>query len=118
MRAWIECGFKDTKRGGWNWHHTKMTDPGRAERHWLVMAVATLWVVSVGGEIDAHLPASSLASLPPTHVARRLSTQRPRQRRRSCFAQGIIAISVALMSGAPLPMGQFLSFPWPCSPQE
>jgi hypothetical protein len=49
MRAWIECGFKDTKRGGWNWHHTKMTDPRRAERHWLVMAVATVWVISVGG---------------------------------------------------------------------
>jgi len=69
MRAWIECGFKDTKRGGWNWHHTKMTDPARAERHWLVMAVATLWVVSVGGAVDAPQPASSLADLPPTHRA-------------------------------------------------
>ena len=72
MRAWIECGFKDTKRGGWNWHHTKMTDPRRAERHWLVMAVATLWVISVGGEVDATLPESSFETLPPTHIARRL----------------------------------------------
>ena len=73
MRAWIECGFKDTKRGGWTWHHTKMTDPRRAERHWLVMAVATLWVISVGGEVDANLPVSSFETFPPTHIARRLS---------------------------------------------
>ncbi len=32
MRSWIEGGFKDTKRGGWHWHQTKMTDPQRAER--------------------------------------------------------------------------------------
>lgn len=42
-----------------------MTDPRRAERHWLVMAVATLWVISVGGEVDANLPQSSFETLPP-----------------------------------------------------
>jgi hypothetical protein len=41
LRAWIECGFKDVKRGGWQWHQTKMTDPERASRLWLAMAVAT-----------------------------------------------------------------------------
>ncbi|WP_293090693.1 transposase [Moorena sp. SIOASIH] len=34
MRSWIECLFKDIKRGGFGWHHTKMTDPKRAERQW------------------------------------------------------------------------------------
>ena len=46
MRAWIEGGFKDTKRGGWGWHQTKMVDPERAERLWLAIAVATLWAVT------------------------------------------------------------------------
>ena len=118
MRAWIECGFKDTKRGGWNWHHTKMTDPRRAERHWLVMAVATLWVISVGGEVDANLPVSSCETLPPTHIARRLSKQRARQRRISCFARGILTICAALVTGDPLPMGHLLAFSWPSSPPE
>jgi hypothetical protein len=116
MRAWIECGFKDTKRGGWNWHYTKMTEPARAERHWLVMAVATLWVVSVGGQVDAHLPASSLAALPERHIARKLSKKQARKRRLSCFAQGIMAISAALMAGTPLPFGRFVPFSWPSSP--
>ena len=43
MRSWIEGGFKDTKRGGWDWHQTKMVDPERVERLWLAIAVATLW---------------------------------------------------------------------------
>jgi Transposase DDE domain len=59
MRFWIEGGFKDQKRGGWQWHHTKMRDPRRAGRLWVVMAVATLWVVSVGGQAEAEEEAES-----------------------------------------------------------
>lgn len=63
MRAWIECGFKDFKRGGWRWEQTKMTHPERAERLWLVMTVATLWVLSVGGEADLAVSPASLPAL-------------------------------------------------------
>ena len=62
MRSWIECLFKDLKRGGFGWHHTKMTDPKRAERLWLAIAVATLWYVSLGGGFDESLSASSLST--------------------------------------------------------
>ena len=60
MRSWIECLFKDIKRGGFGWHHTKMDDPLRAERLWLAISVATLFLVSVGGKAEANLPPSSL----------------------------------------------------------
>ncbi|HEX6551877.1 MAG TPA: transposase [Ktedonobacteraceae bacterium] len=40
LRTWIEAGFKDVKRGGLGWHHSKMQDAGRVERLWLAMAVA------------------------------------------------------------------------------
>ena len=49
MRSWIEQGFKDSKRGGWQWQHTRMEDPERAERLWLAVAVTTLWLLRVGG---------------------------------------------------------------------
>jgi hypothetical protein len=88
MRSWIEGGFKDTKRGGWQWHQTKMTDHARASRLWLAIAVATLWVVSVGGEADATQPCSGLEALPALHVSRRQATKRSRPRLQSCFAQG------------------------------
>jgi len=115
MRTWIEAGFKDTKRGGWQWHQTKMSDPGRASRLWLAIAVATLWAVSVGGEADATLPCSTLAELPQLHVAvrQRKSTQRSRPRLQSCFAHGLQLIFVALLKGEPLPLGRFIPEPWP-----
>src|SRR5260370_2963232 len=92
MRSWMGGRFKDTKRGGWGWHQTKMVDPERAERLWLAIAVATLWAVSVGGQVDANLPASSLEALPQTHVARRSATSRSRPRMLICFARGILTI--------------------------
>ncbi len=38
-----------------------MSDPKRAEKLWLAIAVATLWLVSVGGKINTNLSASSLS---------------------------------------------------------
>ena len=63
LRAWIEQGFKRTKRGGWQWQQTRMTDPARAARLWLAIAVATRWLVSVGGEVDAMDDAALQAAL-------------------------------------------------------
>ncbi len=42
LRMWIEEGFKALKSGGFHWERTRMTDPARAERLWLVLALATL----------------------------------------------------------------------------
>ncbi len=116
MRSWIEDGFKDLKRGGWQWHQTKMTDPARAMRLWLAMAVAMLWVVSVGGAAEATLPASSLETLPEQHTARRWATPRARPRLLSCFRRGMLTILAALLTGKPLPLGRFLPEPWPSHP--
>lgn len=49
LRSWIEQGFKVLKSGGWDWQKTRMTDPDRASRMWVVLAVATVWLVEVGG---------------------------------------------------------------------
>ena len=94
-----------------------MQDPARAERHWLVMAVATLWVVSVGGVIEASQPASTLADLPLTHSARLRNKGRKKPRKMSCFARGIMLITVALLQGRSLPTGRFVPFVWPTSPE-
>jgi len=48
-RSWIEQGFEVAKSGGWDWQKTRMTDPDRASRMWVVLAVATAWLVEVGG---------------------------------------------------------------------
>lgn len=113
MRCWIENCFKDFKRDGWQWQKTRMSDPARAARFWLALAVATLWVLSVGGEADANLPACSLNSLPPTHIARRTKSRTSQPRLLSCFTRGFTLILAALTAHRPLPFGVFIPEPWP-----
>jgi hypothetical protein len=113
MRNWTLAGFKDTKRGGGPWHQTKMKDPERAARLWVAMAVATLWMVSVGGQAEATPTCSGFDELPATPIARRTASVRSRPRLHSCFAQGLRLILVALVQQQALPMGRFLAAPWP-----
>ena len=113
MRFWIEVGFKQFKRGGWQWHHSKMTQPQRVERYWVVMVVTILWTVSVGEYGEQALPASSLEQLPPTHVARRKATGRPQPASLSQFTLGRLWLLRAMMQGEAIPRGHFVPAPWP-----
>ena len=116
LRAWIEQGFKITKRAGWQWQRTRMTQPDRAARLWLAVAVATLWLLSVGGEADATIPASTVldvTALVPQPARTRRAT---RLRLVSIFRRGWTLILVALLDQAPLPLGRFVPEPWPAVP--
>jgi hypothetical protein len=90
-----------------------MTDPARATRVWLAMAVATLWVVSVGGQADANQPASMLDELPILPAIRCQTTWRSRPRLLSCFRRGVIPIVTTLVAQGVLPIGRFVPEPWP-----
>jgi hypothetical protein len=124
LRAWIEQGFKITKRAGWQWQRTKMTDPDRAARLWLAVAVATLWLLRVGGEADANLPDATLPDLAPALAADQTLRQQAHRRQRqatrlrlvSIFRRGWILIVVALLKQEPLPTGAFRPEPWPARP--
>jgi hypothetical protein len=115
LRAWIECGFKHLKSAGWQWQHTRMLDPQRATRFWLVLAVATLWVLSVGGLAEAPPLSSSLESLPPTHIALRRPPAKPLLRLLSCFHRGLLLILTSLIAQKPLPPATFIPQSWPAS---
>ncbi len=52
LRMWIELGFRALKSMGWQWHKTRRTNPERVARYWLVLAVATLWVLGCGTRVD------------------------------------------------------------------
>ena len=116
LRAWIEQGFKITKRAGWQWQRTHMTKPERAARLWLAVAVATLWLLSVGGEADATIPTSTVldvTALVPQPARTRRAT---RLRLVSVFRRGWTLILVALLDQAPLPLGRVIPEPWPAVP--
>jgi hypothetical protein len=113
MRSWIEDSFKDLKSDGWQWQNTRMSDPARASRLWLALAVATLWVVSVGGELDAKLQDCDLSHLPLTHIARKTRVHSFKTRKISCFARGIINVLTTLINQRPIALGLFFPEPWP-----
>ena len=72
LRAWIEQGFKHSKRSGWQWQHTRMDDPARAERLWMAIAIAIGWLLSVGGdaEVQADTPLDTKEPCVPGAVRR------------------------------------------------
>ena len=115
LRAWIEQGFKITKRGGWQWQRTRMTDPQRAARLWLAVAVATLWLLSVGGLAEETIPESTLLPLESDDVPASRARRATQLRLVSIFRQGWITILVALLNQRRLPRGRFVPEPWPQS---
>jgi len=112
MRAWIEQSFKIAKRGGWQWHKTRMTDPERASRLLLAISVATLWLLSVGGELDAEIPDSTIPDircyLPQTRGKRKATLIRLV----SIFRVGMLVIHSCLADHKSLPFGRFFPEPW------
>ena len=131
LRTWIEQGFKRLKSGGWDWQYTRRTDPERAERLWLVMAVASWWCLRVGGEAETQeaLPVETIGPLPepvlkpprPPRAAAEPSRQksvppveRVRPVREVCiFVRGRAAIINTLLCEGRLRLGQTLPEPWP-----
>lgn len=115
LRAWVEGGFKDLKRDGWQWQRTRMTDPERAARLWLALAVATLWMLGIGGAAEDALPPSDFSVLPARHIARQTARGRLAPRTLSCFRRGILTLLAAALTSQTLPAAHFVLEPWPTS---
>jgi hypothetical protein len=111
LRAWCEQGFKCTKRGGWQWQHTQMRDPARVARLWLALAVATLWVLSVGSDLEVVPPeGKDLPDLRPI-LGARAATQ---PRRLRLFRLGWLWVLVQAIRGRPVPLPlRLVPEPWP-----
>jgi hypothetical protein len=99
----VEQGFKVAKTAGWQWQRSRMADPRRAARLWAALALATLWLLEVGGAAEAAVPPETLPRLPGA---------RPRRRHR-VFRRGLALVLAALVLGRPLPRGRFVPEPWP-----
>lgn len=101
----VECSYRDVKSDGWQWHKTRLREPDRAERHWLAMAVAMLWMVTLGGEQEI----SSDEQLIGDRLLARKSTP---TRQISCFLNGLLTVVARLLKGQPITLGRLfpLSF--------
>ena len=77
----------------------------RAERHWLAMAVALLWTITLGGEQEAQFHAqlmSDSAQSPPITPIRQIS----------CFLNGLLTILARLLMGQPITLGRLFPLPF------
>jgi len=117
LRSWCEQGFKCTKRGGWQWQQTQMTDPARVARLWLALAVATMWVISVGSDLELG-PSPAGAALPDLRAILDVGT--PTQRRRMrLFRLGWLWVLVQAIRGRALPLPtRLVPEPWPDIPHQ
>lgn len=116
LRSWIECGFKDFKSGGFGWHQEKMQDAGRVERLWLAMAVAMVFLLSLGTQAESQLPVACPELLPTQHIAHKRSkhaSSRPPERRLSCARRGRLVLLAALLQAEDLPVGRLVPQSWP-----
>ena len=97
-----------------------MPKPARAARLWLAVAVAPLWLLRVGGEADATMPASTVPDVTALVPEPRRTRRATRLRRVSVCRRGWPLILVALLDHAPLPLGRFVPEPWPAAsvPEE
>jgi hypothetical protein len=116
LRTWCEQGFKVYKRGGWQWQQTRMTDPDRAARLWLALAVATLWMVSSGTSVEGE-PSGAPVDLPD--LSGLLERRATRPRRTRLFRLGWLWLLVRQITAQALPLPQRLvPEPWPEVPQR
>jgi hypothetical protein len=117
LRGWCEQAFRSLKRGCWQWQQTQMQDPARAARLWLALALATLWMLTVGGELECG-PSAEQPELPDLST---ILGVRPAQqpRRLRLLRLGWLWLLVQLLQGKPVPLPRLLlPEPWPDIPER
>jgi hypothetical protein len=110
FRAWIEQGFKVIKGGALQWQHTRMAQAGRAERLWLAIAVAVLWLVVIGAVVEGDRRRETLGK---TRGRKAAARQRAVVRRHRLFVLGLARWLAAQLRGEALPEGRLAPQPWP-----
>lgn len=114
LRVWVELGFRALKGVGWQWQHSRRTDPIRVARHWLVLAVAMLWVLAYGTRAED----AAAQGLPPA----RLRTPPPQPlygpRKVSVFQQGLSWLRRQLGCGRLWRRLWLVPEPWPEPPPQ
>lgn len=120
MRFWIEDEYKDGKRGWFHWEQTKMTNPQRASRLWLVLGIVLQKAILLGGQLEAEEQKARQKSNKRQSGPKRrrgrpaLSQGRPRGREQSVLLRGIMAMRAAESGGKKLlPNGQVRAEPLP-----
>lgn len=78
-----------------------MRQPDRAERHWLAMAVAMLWMITLGDDCQT-------TSNQPV-ISQEQKFHKPNSTRQlSCFLNGLLTVVARLLTGQSVTLGCLL----------
>ena len=113
LRSWAECGFRVGKRLAWQWQRTRRTDPERAARHWLVLAVATLYAAATGTRAE---DAAWLGVAPAALHTPPSPPDAPRRRALSLARRGLSWLGDQLRHGTLWTTLGLVPEPWPTAP--
>jgi hypothetical protein len=105
LRVWVELGFRVLKSLGWQWERMRRAHAARVERHWLVLAVATLVTLAYGTRVE---DAETHGVAPATLRTPRPLPPRTRGRTTSIFARGWAWLRARLSAGRRLWQGLWL----------
>jgi hypothetical protein len=114
LRVWVELGFKVLKSMGWQWQQTQRSDPDRVARHWLVLAIATLWTVAVGTRVED----ATVGGICPTRLRRPPQQAGRPPRTVRVFAQGWGWLVRQVVRGRLWKRLWLLPEAWPQSPAD
>ena len=103
FRSWIECSYRDIKSDGFGWHKTRLRKPDRAERHWLAMSVAMLWILTIGGEQETNDDEPLISDG---------STSSKSTPTLSCFVNGLLTVLAQLLNGQSISFGRLFPSPF------
>ena len=120
LRMWIELGFRAIKSLGWQWQRTRRTDPERVERHWLVLALATLWTLAVGTRMeDAQLVGKKAEAL-HAPLERAILEVRTHNYKRHCslFRFGLMRLQKLFLRGRLWCRLWLMPTAWPTPPPD
>jgi hypothetical protein len=113
VRVWIELGFRVLKSMGLQWQRSRRVVPDRVARHWLVLAVALLWITATGTRVED----AEATGVPPARLhAPRQCMPSPRQRQISLFRLGMAWLREQVRRGHLWHRLWLAPEPWPMHP--
>ncbi|MBI4285090.1 MAG: transposase [Chloroflexi bacterium] len=118
LRVWVELGFRALKGLGWQWQKSRRTDPTRVARHWLVLAVATLWVMATGTRVEDAEAQGKLPGRLQIAPSCLTGPRGPRGRQSSLFQLGREELETQLRQGYCWRRLWLLPDPWPDPPPQ
>ncbi len=112
LRMWVELGFRALKGVGWHWQRTRRRDPDRVARHWLVLAVAMVWVLASGTRAED----AALHGVPPAQLRMPPPHAHAHKREASLFRVGLTWLRWQLAGGRLWQQFWLAPEPWPATP--